>query len=75
MYVTFQHMLDLRRTPMVAFIFLADQAQASKTREVVAQQRVVVLLQEGVKAAAVPIATTKAKRNKVQGFLKVGIRH
>ncbi|CAM9551855.1 unnamed protein product, partial [Ectocarpus sp. 12 AP-2014] len=46
-------------------------AQASKTREVVAQQRVVVLLQEGVKAAAVPIATTKAKRNKVQGFLKM----
>lgn len=47
------------------------QAQASKTREVVAQQRVVIQLEEQLKATAAPIAAAKAKRDKVQGFLKV----
>lgn len=47
------------------------QAQASKTREVVAQQRVLVQLEERSKASAAPIAAAKARRDKVQGFLKV----
>lgn len=50
-----------------------EQAQASKTREVVAQQRVLVLLEERVKLANAPIATAKAKRDKVQTFLRVRI--
>lgn len=53
---------------------LFDQAQASKTRDVVAQQRVVILLEERLKAASAPIATAKVKRDKVQGFLRVRVR-
>lgn len=47
------------------------QARASKTREVVAQQRVLVELEERLKASAASIAAAKAKRDKVQVFLKV----
>lgn len=50
---------------------MLDQAQASKTRDVVAQQKVVVLLEERLKVANAPIAATKDKRDKVQSFLKV----
>ncbi|CAM9452472.1 unnamed protein product [Scytosiphon promiscuus] len=46
-------------------------AQASKTREVVAQQRVLVLLEERLKLANAPIGTAKAKRDKVQSFLRM----
>lgn len=49
------------------------KAQASKTREVAAQQKLLVLLKERVKVATISLETTKAKRQKVQGFLKVYI--
>lgn len=58
----------------VCVFCLFHQAQASKTRDVVAQQRVVILLEERLKAAAAPIATAKVKRDKVQGFLRVRVR-
>lgn len=53
------------------WLWLFGQAQASKTRDVIAQQRVVILLAERLKVATAPIAAAKAKRDKVQGFLRV----
>lgn len=52
-------------------MFLLVQAQASKTREVVAQQRVLVQVEERSRASAASIEAARAKRDKVQGFLRV----
>lgn len=61
--------LDLELVSAVSCFFL--QAQASKTREVVAQQRVLVQLEEQSRASAASIEAAKAKRDKVRGFLRV----
>lgn len=65
-------LLRLRGQPLCTLTRVAGvQAQASKTRQVVAQQKVLILLKERVKAMSEPVTSTKAKRDKVQGFLKV----